>query len=270
MSTDPKTNPPPAGGPKETLEDLIYRPNLSSGNSGVHRASPWVTVPTTVMTYGLFTIVAIMLAKHTDAGKKLIKTVGIVEGELKEEDAPPPPPPPPPAPAPPPMMARPVETQVAPPPPPIDPHQEIVPDVAPRALPTKDQSTSQMQAGGSGTGTGMGVLGGGVAGTGMAVAGSGNTTRVVDFDFSQIVIKHQPPAPPYPALAKIAKIQGTVVVEIVVGTDGVPTSAKAVEGPPQLRATAENYALQWRFEPAKQNGVPQIARFKLTMPFKLK
>ena len=98
----------------------------------------------------------------------------------------------------------------------------------------------------------------------------GGAGKVVDFDFSQIKVKYQPPAPPYPPLAKIAKIQGTVVVEIVVGPDGVPTSATAKEGPPQLRPTAEAYAMQWKFEPALLNGQPQYARFKLTMPFRLK
>ena len=94
--------------------------------------------------------------------------------------------------------------------------------------------------------------------------------KVVDFDFSQIKIKYQPPAPPYPPLAKIAKIQGTVVVEIVVGPDGIPTSASAKEGPPQLRPSAEAYAMMWKFEPAMLNGQAQYARFKLTMPYRLR
>ena len=123
--------------------------------------------------------------------------------------------------------------------------------------------------GGQPGGSGPAVAGGGVGGTGMAVAGS-STTRVVDFDFSQIRIKHQPPQPPYPPLAKIAKIQGTVVVEIIIGVDGVPVKAVALEGPPQLRPMAEGYAMNWRFEPAMLNGVPQTAKFKLTLNFKLR
>jgi len=98
----------------------------------------------------------------------------------------------------------------------------------------------------------------------------GGTGKVVDFDFSNVRIKFQPPAPPYPALAKIARIQGTVIVEITIGPDGVPTQATALEGPVQLRATAQNFAMKWRFEPAMLNGVAQYARFKLNMPFRLK
>ena len=86
----------------------------------------------------------------------------------------------------------------------------------------------------------------------------------------RIKVKYSPPAPPYPPLAKIAHIQGNVVVEIVVGPDGIPVSARAVEGPTQLRAMAEDYAMKWKFEPAMSNGVAQSARFKLTLNFKLK
>ena len=92
----------------------------------------------------------------------------------------------------------------------------------------------------------------------------------VDFDFSQIKIQFQPTPPPYPAMARIARIQGTVIVEILIGLDGVPLSAHSIEGPPQLRPTAEAFAMQFRFEPARLNGQPVNAKFKLTMPFKLR
>lgn len=91
-----------------------------------------------------------------------------------------------------------------------------------------------------------------------------------DFDFSQIKIKKQPPAPPYPAAAKLHHIQGLVIVEIIIDTFGNPIHADAKEGPGELLATAISYALQWEFEPARLNGVPQTARFRLNMPFKLR
>jgi protein TonB len=269
MSLDPKTNPPPNGQPKETLEDLVYRSSLSSGNKGVHGASPLVSVPLTIVSYALFGACGYLLATHTDAGKKVIKTMGV---DLTEQaDAPPPPPPPPPpAPAAPAAPAPKLQMKEAPPPPPINPNQDTVPEVAPRELPKEDLTMRYASAQSSGSG----VPGGGVSGsvgpsTGMSVAGS-STSHVVDFDFSQMRIKFQPPPPPYPPLAKIARIQGTVVVEITVGPDGIPIAAHAVEGPAQLRQVAENYAMGWKFEPAMLNGVAQTARFKLTMPFKLK
>ncbi|BDU77620.1 energy transducer TonB [Mesoterricola sediminis] len=270
MSQDPKTNPPPNAQPKESLEDLVYRASLAAGNRNLRGANPMVTVPLTLASYLAFGAFGWLLATRTEAGKKVIKTIGV---DLTEQaDAPPPPPPPPPpAPAAPAAPAPKMQMRDAPPPPPINPNQDMVPEVAPRELPKEDLTMRYASAQSSGAG----VPGGGISGnTGpvtasVAVAGSG-TSHVVDFDFSQMKIKYQPPPPPYPALAKIAKIQGTVVVQIVVGPDGIPVSAKAIEGPAQLRQTAENYAMSWKFEPAMLNGVAQTARFVLTMPFKLK
>jgi protein TonB len=268
MSKDPNPNPPPKGGTPEILEDQVYRASLAEGNSSLRRANPLVTVPLTLFTWVAFGGAAYLLATQTSAGKAVVKkTIGI---DLQEqEEAPPPPPPPPPPPAP---VARPaaprVEARDTPPPPPLT-NSDIVPEIAPTKLPERDLSQAYMGQGQPG-GTGApSVAGGGVGGTGMAVVGS-STTKVVDFDFSQIKIKYQPPAPPYPPLAKIAKIQGTVVVEITIGIDGIPIKAQAVDGPPQLRPAAETYAMQWKFEPAMLNGVPQTAKFKLTMPFRLK
>jgi len=92
---------------------------------------------------------------------------------------------------------------------------------------------------------------------------------VVDFDFSQIKVKTQPAAPPYPALAKLAGIQGTVVLELTIDPAGATVDAEAVSGPTVLLVHAIRFALQWEFEPARLNGVPQFGRFKLTMPFRL-
>lgn len=92
----------------------------------------------------------------------------------------------------------------------------------------------------------------------------------VDFDFSQIRVRRQPPAPPYPVDAKSRRIQGTVVIELTVDPTGRPARAEALQGPAELLMTAIRYALDWEFEPALLNGVPQFARFKLTMPFRLR
>ena len=93
---------------------------------------------------------------------------------------------------------------------------------------------------------------------------------ISDFEFSRIKIAHQPKAPDYPAEAKVRGIQGTVVVSITIDEDGNPTAVEALEGPEELRPTAIEYAKGWTFEPAIVNGKPIKARFKLTMPFKLR
>jgi protein TonB len=78
------------------------------------------------------------------------------------------------------------------------------------------------------------------------------------------------PAPAYPAAAKAAGIEGTVIVKYAVGTDGSVTVAKAVRGPAELRAACEATVKSWRFKPALLDGaavsVWRIARF----PFRIK
>ena len=98
----------------------------------------------------------------------------------------------------------------------------------------------------------------------------GVARQVVDFDFSKLVVRYTPPPPPYPPLAKIAKIQGAVIVEMTVDPAGIPISAMAVDGPLQLREWAEDSAYNWRYVPAMLNGLPTTMRFKLTLNFKLR
>jgi TonB family protein len=92
----------------------------------------------------------------------------------------------------------------------------------------------------------------------------------MDFEFSQIKIKLQPPVPPYPGVAKGMRVQGTVVLLLTIDPTGLPAYVEALEGPSELLLTAVQYALDWEFEPARLNGVAQYARFKLIMPFQLR
>ena len=92
----------------------------------------------------------------------------------------------------------------------------------------------------------------------------------VDMDFKQIRVKHQPDAPAYPPEAKAQRIQGTVVVVLVIDRQGKVQQAKALSGPEELHACAVGYAKAWEFEPAMIKGKPVSARFKLTMPFRLR
>ena len=99
---------------------------------------------------------------------------------------------------------------------------------------------------------------------------SGTSDSPVEMEFSKIKVKHQPEAPAYPADAKAARIQGTVVVVLTIDTKGKVVDAKAESGPEQLQACALDYAKAWTFKPAKVNGKPMYAKFKLTMPFRLR
>jgi protein TonB len=275
MDAGPEVNPTEPGPARAALEDLVYRPGL--GETAIRRPSPWLTVPVTLAAAALVGGLAVLLGRREDAGKQEPRTVDVVLQEAPDPQAPPAapaparaaapaPPGPAPVPAPAPAPAPPQPAPVAPPPAPAG---ENAPDVTPRELPKEDHSR---QYGGSAAGEGSGAAGGAAAGTGGAGgtgAGAGAGSRIMDMEFTKVRIKFKPPVPEYPALARSARIQGTVVVEVTVGPDGIPSRARALEGPMLLRATAETYAMRWRFFPPLLNGVPQASRFTLTMPFTL-
>jgi TonB family protein len=77
------------------------------------------------------------------------------------------------------------------------------------------------------------------------------------------------PAPEYPAMAKAARAQGTVVVQIVVGEDGRVMSASAVSGHPLLQQAAVAAARQARFSPTTLSGQPVKVSGVITYNFVL-
>lgn len=96
------------------------------------------------------------------------------------------------------------------------------------------------------------------------------TGKVEDFDFSVIKVASMPPQPPYPPAARMNRVQGTVVVEVVIGTDGLPVTVSALEGPGPLLAYSLEYAMKWRFVPARLHGKAEWARFKMNLNYRLR
>jgi TonB family protein len=77
--------------------------------------------------------------------------------------------------------------------------------------------------------------------------------------------------PSYPEEAKKERVQGAVVVEATIGTDGVVSDLKAIEDPDaRLTAAALEAVARWRFEPARDaKGKAVAVRFTVTVNFKL-
>jgi protein TonB len=66
------------------------------------------------------------------------------------------------------------------------------------------------------------------------------------------------------------KIQGTVVLEAIVGTDGFPSHIRVVRSLDRgLDAEAAVAAAQWRFEPGRLAGVPVDVLVTIMIDFKL-
>jgi len=75
--------------------------------------------------------------------------------------------------------------------------------------------------------------------------------------------------PTYPSVARAARIQGVVVIECVVGTDGRVADAKVVQGQPLLDGAALKAVQQWRYTPTLYEGVPVPVILTVTVTFRL-
>ncbi len=91
-----------------------------------------------------------------------------------------------------------------------------------------------------------GVLGGVVGGTGDG--------PVMDYDQPPKPIKIT--RPQYPQEAFVKKIEGEVIVEILIDSTGAVVRARVIQSIPALDAAAIQTVKEWRFSPAIKNGRP--------------
>jgi protein TonB len=104
----------------------------------------------------------------------------------------------------------------------------------------------------------VGVEGGQVGGVpggvlGGVVGGTGNGP-VMDYDQAPRAIKIT--RPQYPQEAFIKKIEGTVIVEILIDSTGHVVRARVIQSVPLLDAAALQTVYQWVFSPAIKHGRP--------------
>ena len=78
------------------------------------------------------------------------------------------------------------------------------------------------------------------------------------------------PQPPYPPIARAARAQGTVTVQVVIDEEGRVISAKALSGHPLLQSAAVAAARQARFTPTLLTGQPVKVSGVITYNFVLK
>jgi protein TonB len=76
-------------------------------------------------------------------------------------------------------------------------------------------------------------------------------------------------SPTYPPLAKQARIQGSVVLQAVIGKDGTIQNLRAVSGHPMLIPSALDAVKQWKYKPYFLNGEPVEVDTQVTVNFTL-
>lgn len=75
--------------------------------------------------------------------------------------------------------------------------------------------------------------------------------------------------PDYPENARMARIQGPVVMKGIIGKDGHVRNLEVVSGPSPLRVAALAAVEQWRYKPYYVNGEPVDVTTTITVNFRL-
>jgi len=103
---------------------------------------------------------------------------------------------------------------------------------------------------------------------GWALSGLTQSPLAVDSQtLGQHRVRSVPPV--YPAIAKAAQVQGTVVLQVTIGVHGNVRSEKIISGPPMLQQEAIDCVKQWTYRPFKKGGVAVEATGQVSLIFTL-
>jgi protein TonB len=75
--------------------------------------------------------------------------------------------------------------------------------------------------------------------------------------------------PVYPEIARIARVEGTVIMEAVLDTNGRVTQLRVLKTVPMLEQAAVDAVRQWRYTPSLYGGHPVSVLMTITVRFAL-
>jgi periplasmic protein TonB len=75
--------------------------------------------------------------------------------------------------------------------------------------------------------------------------------------------------PVYPEIARVSRVQGIVILDAVLDTDGRVVQVRVLRSQPLLDQAAIDAVRQWRYTPTRLNGEPVRVLMTITMNFKL-
>jgi len=73
--------------------------------------------------------------------------------------------------------------------------------------------------------------------------------------------------PDYPMLARQMKVQGAVILQALIGRDGLIQDLRVLSGPPILASAAQEAVRQWHFKPHYVGAQPVETRASITVNF---
>jgi protein TonB len=77
-------------------------------------------------------------------------------------------------------------------------------------------------------------------------------------------------APVYPPLALAARVEGPVLLEAIIDTEGRVQAVRVLRSPPMLDAAAVEAVRQWRYTPTLLNGTPVPVIMTVNVMFQLR
>jgi TonB family protein len=101
--------------------------------------------------------------------------------------------------------------------------------------------------------------------TAASVTSSAAERVQVSADTAEVVSRSVRPG--YPLLARQMKVQGSVILQALIGRDGLIQDLRVLSGPPILASAAQEAVKQWHFKPHYQGSDAVETQAKITVNF---
>jgi protein TonB len=100
-----------------------------------------------------------------------------------------------------------------------------------------------------------------------AASVTSNAAERVQMSAGTAEVVSQPVKPGYPLLARQMKVQGSVILQALIGRDGLIQDLRVLSGPPILASAAQEAVKQWHFKPHFQGAEPVETQARITVNF---
>jgi TonB family protein len=107
----------------------------------------------------------------------------------------------------------------------------------------------------------------GPASTETAASVTSNASERVQISKGTTDVVSRPVKPDYPLLARQMKVQGSVILQALIGKTGTIQDLRVISGPPILAAAAQDAVRQWHFKPHYQGSEAVETQAKITVNF---
>ena len=228
--------------PREIFGD-VTKPSISIGNR------KWYTVPVSLGTHSLIVLALIALPVLAPALLPVPDSTTVFTTDVLPPNPPPPP-------------RKMVEAR---PHPPADPN--AAPTVAPTSITREPEVLPAFEDTHSIEGVIVGTVENGPKEDPPPAVATPALVRVGGQVRPPTKIAEQPLV--YPPMAIAARVDGMVIIEATIGTDGRVSNAKVLKGKQLLNQAALDAVSTWRYTPTLLNGVPVSVIMTVVVQFRL-